>query len=379
MAFRIARAPASRICYMALDASADALQVDNGMTIVNSTASYSRKTAARVVGEERLKPVDNLVSSAQKTVSDGVETVKNKGVFGAAQEGFYSAWDGVQNAGSYAKKTVLEVNQSVTNGASAVKEKLDPALKSAYDKWLVPAGTSLLFQLRPLHGATHGSVCLSASPHLCPHADCAIAFAVLQHKNVRTVLPSSASCCYILRAEKFGLLTEVTVAPLVCFFAPAAISILLHSTLYLVLLATTSLHAHFVCSQQHGVGVHQRARPHRAYQGVRNSSLPHHLDRQLPVGLQHRAHAVRAVAGVPLPCGAAGCRAVRQAFWPICQGHQEAHEAAGACPSLPLTNDTLARCFLQGAERLSVSWRCQSCAACVRMRVHTVRSRSNTC
>lgn len=125
--------------------------VDNGMTIVNSTASYSRKTAARVVGEERLKPVDNFVSNAQKTVNDGVETVKSKGVFGAAQDGLHTAVDGVQHAGSYAKKTVLEVNQTVGNGASAVKEKLDPALQSAYNKWLVPAVNNTASVYTSLH------------------------------------------------------------------------------------------------------------------------------------------------------------------------------------------------------------------------------------
>ena len=114
--------------------------MDNGITIVNSSASYSRKTAARVVGEERLKPVDDLVSQAQKTYTNGVDTVKSKGVVGAAQDGVHGLIHGVQNAGSYAKKTVLEVNQTVHNGASAVKEKLDPALKSLYDKWLVPTG-----------------------------------------------------------------------------------------------------------------------------------------------------------------------------------------------------------------------------------------------
>lgn len=113
--------------------------VDSGVNIVSSTASYSRKQAGRLVGDERMKPVDNFVSQAQGAMQTGVDTVKTKGVFGAMKEGAAYAMDTVKSAGTYAKSTVLDVNHTVGEGASSVKEKLDNVSATLYNKWLTPA------------------------------------------------------------------------------------------------------------------------------------------------------------------------------------------------------------------------------------------------
>jgi hypothetical protein len=157
------------------------LQVDTGVHVVSSTAQYSRKQASNIVGEERLKPVDNFVSQAQTAVHDGVDCLKHKGIFGASKVAINKTWSGAQSLGSYVKSTVLEVNHTVSDGAIAVRKKLDTAQGTLYKEWLVPAGASLLCfffschvtsALVRLHTAAHVSCMRSLSPRLAFSTTC---------------------------------------------------------------------------------------------------------------------------------------------------------------------------------------------------------------
>ena len=120
------------------------MQVDTSLSYGTSIGKSARQQASHYVGEERLKPVDSTISYVQTCLHDSVETIKDKGVIGASKVGVQQAWAGVQNAGSYAKSTVLQVNHHVGDYASAFKQKADAITKSVYEDYLTPTGPLLM-------------------------------------------------------------------------------------------------------------------------------------------------------------------------------------------------------------------------------------------
>jgi hypothetical protein len=114
--------------------------VDTGVHLVASTAQFSRKTAGRIVGDERLKPVDNLVTQAHGAVSAGFKTYQERGIVGAVKAGVAQARTGAEQATTYARSTLLEANQTVGNGAAAVKERIHTVQTSLYNNFFGPAG-----------------------------------------------------------------------------------------------------------------------------------------------------------------------------------------------------------------------------------------------
>jgi hypothetical protein len=102
------------------------LQVDSGLNLASSTCQMSRNTAVKLVGEERVKPVEGILQQAREAVATGCDTVQSKGVFGAMQA-------------AYEKSTVY----AKTFGGSLYNAVSDSAT-SVVDSYVKPSGECLL-------------------------------------------------------------------------------------------------------------------------------------------------------------------------------------------------------------------------------------------
>lgn len=90
--------------------------VDSGLHLASSTCMMSRNTAVKLVGEERVKPVEGILQQAREAVVSGYDTVQSKGVYSAMQLAY-------EQSTVYAKAFVGSLYSSVNNSAASVVDK----------------------------------------------------------------------------------------------------------------------------------------------------------------------------------------------------------------------------------------------------------------
>lgn len=111
------------------------LQVDSGLNLASSTAQMSRNTAVKLVGEERVKPVEGIFQQAWGALVSGYDTVQS--IFSSVHQAF-------ENSAVYAKAFAGSMCKSANESAATVVDKYVKPSSATIDLLLVLTTTQSL-------------------------------------------------------------------------------------------------------------------------------------------------------------------------------------------------------------------------------------------
>lgn len=104
--------------------------MDKGLSAVTTTAQYSRKTAGKLVGEERLQPVDTLATQTFDTLTAAADCVRTRGVVGAVRSGTDTAKTAATGAVTSARDKAHALFESLVAAVHSRVKVLDEAVVS---------------------------------------------------------------------------------------------------------------------------------------------------------------------------------------------------------------------------------------------------------